>query len=217
MKHLSRPLEIKAIDDDGTFSGYGSVFDTVDAYRDIVLPGAFKKSLAAYQAKGKMPKMLWQHASREPIGVWTKMTEDKKGLYVEGALVMEVERAREAHALLKAGAVDGLSIGYEVPKGGSSYDKEKNIYELSQIDLWETSIVTFPANEDSLVDQVRRKMAAGQKLSIREMETLLRDAGLSITEAKTLLADGFNGFDCRDDGQILDAITATRQAIATTP
>ena len=207
-KYLDRPLNIKAIEDDGTFSGYGSVFDVVDSYKDIVLPGAFKKSLADYEARGKMPKMLWQHASWEPIGVWTKMVEDEKGLYVEGRLIMEVERAREAHALLKAGAVDGLSIGYDTPKGGAEFNEEENVLELKQINLWETSIVTFPANQDAMIDQVRHKMAAGQELSIREMEALLRDAGMSKTDAMTLLATGFTPDNCWDDSRWCDALTA---------
>ena len=95
-KAIVSPFEIKAVGDDGTFSGYGSVFGVRDSYGDVVEPGAFKDSLAAWGSKGKLPKMLWQHRSEQPIGVWTKMSEDSKGLAVEGKLILDVQQAREA-------------------------------------------------------------------------------------------------------------------------
>lgn len=179
MNKYECPLEIKELSDDGSFSGYGSVFGNVDYYGDVVEAGAFTKTLAA-----KMPAMLWQHDSAEPIGVWTKIAEDEKGLYMEGRLLTgKVSRASEAHELLKAGAVKGLSIGY-MPKVWE-WLKDNNgdsIRHLKEIDLWEVSLVTFPANEAAVVTSVKSLE------SIRDIEETLRDAGFSRSEAKSLIS-----------------------------
>lgn len=179
MNKYECPLEIKELGDDGSFSGYGSVFGNVDYYGDVVEAGAFTKTLAA-----KMPAMLWQHDSAEPIGVWTKIAEDEKGLYMEGRLLTgKVSRASEAHELLKAGAVKGLSIGY-MPKVWE-WLKDNNgdsIRHLKEIDLWEVSLVTFPANEAAVVTSVKSLE------SIRDIEETLRDAGFSRSEAKSLIS-----------------------------
>lgn len=179
MNKYECPLEIKELSDDGSFSGYGSVFGNVDYYGDVVEAGAFTKTLAA-----KMPAMLWQHDSAEPIGVWTKIAEDEKGLYMEGRLLTgKVSRASEAHELLKAGAVKGLSIGY-MPKAWewSKDDNGDSIRHLKEIDLWEVSLVTFPANEAAVVTSVKSLE------SIRDIEETLRDAGFSRSEAKSLIS-----------------------------
>lgn len=151
-------FQVKAVSDDGFFSGYLSVFGVVDAYRDIVMPGAFAESLARWQEKKMLPPVLWQHRSGEPIGPFTKMVEDGRGLYVEGKLLVnEVQRAKEAHALLKAGAISGMSIGYETI--GEEIDKEQRARKLTKLELWEGSIVTFPANPDARVDAVKAAAA----------------------------------------------------------
>lgn len=150
----SMQIKAEAVQDDGFFSGYASVFDVEDSYGDVVKKGAFLNSINEWQSKNKMPPVLWQHQRSEVIGVWTKMHEDEKGLYVEGRLLIDdVAKAKEAHALIKAGAIDGLSIGYFVKKW--AYDAENSIMELLDIDLKEISIVTFPANEESTVAQVK--------------------------------------------------------------
>lgn len=179
MNKYECPLEIRELSDDGSFSGYGSVFGNVDYYGDVVEAGAFTKTLAA-----KMPAMLWQHDSAEPIGVWTKIAEDEKGLYMEGRLLAgKVARASEAYELLKAGAINGLSIGY-MPKAWE-WAKDKSgdsIRHLKEIDLWEVSLVTFPANEAAVVTSVKSLE------SIRDIEETLRDAGFSRSEAKSLIS-----------------------------
>lgn len=209
-KHVARPFALKASNDsDGTFSGYGSVFDVVDWYGDVVVKGAFAKSLAAWAEKGKLPKMLWQHLSREPIGVWTKMQEDDKGLFVEGRILLEAgELERRAYAHLKAGSIDGLSIGYDLPEGGWEYDSKKGAFILKEIDLWEVSPVTFPANEDAQVETVKAAVAGGPK----EFERFLREAGLSRSQAKGLMARGYEGLrDLREaEGEGLEDV---KQAI----
>lgn len=149
----SLSFKAESLQDDGTFSGYCSVFDIKDSYGDVVKKGAFIGSLNDWQAKGKMPPILWQHSRSEVIGVWTKLYEDDKGLFGEGKLLIDdVAKAKEAYALIKNGAIDGLSIGYRTQKWAWNDD---NVLELLEIDLKEVSIVTFPANEDSTVSNVK--------------------------------------------------------------
>jgi len=105
-------LNLASVGDDGMIEGYGSVFGVRDSYSDIVAPGAFKASLAAHKAAGTMPALLWQHDASEPIGVWVEVTEDQRGLRIKGRLAMETARGKEAHTLLKMGALNGLSIGF---------------------------------------------------------------------------------------------------------
>ncbi|WP_432481011.1 HK97 family phage prohead protease [Moraxella sp. ZY200743] len=152
----TKSLSFKAenLQDDGTFSGYCSVFDVKDSYGDIVKKGAFVNSLNEWQAKGKMPPVLWQHNRSDVIGVWTKLYEDEYGLYGEGKLLIDdVAKARETYALIKNGAIDGLSIGYRTSKW--TWNEDENALELLELDLKEVSIVTFPANEDSTVSSVK--------------------------------------------------------------
>ena len=181
-KHsLAIPLEIKELSETGMFKGYGSVFDIVDAWDDIVLKGAFAKSIAK-----KKPALLWQHYSSEPIGVYTQVEEDSKGLRLEGKLLVDgVARAREAYALLQAGAINGLSIGYIPLAWEYETRKEKRVRLLKEVDLWETSLVTFPANPKATVQSVK---SVGELKSVRDVEDYLRDAGLSCSEAKAVIS-----------------------------
>ena len=111
------PLQLKSIEENGFFAGYASVFNVEDNHNDIILSGAFGKSLSK-KHYGKDIKLLWQHKADEPIGVFTKIVEDDLGLYVEGKLLLDVQRASEAYALLKSGVVKGLSIGFIVKQWG---------------------------------------------------------------------------------------------------
>jgi uncharacterized protein len=185
LKKIARPFEIKAIAEDGSFSGYGAVFGNVDSWGDIIAPGAFAKSLAAHAAKGRMPALLWQHDSDHPIGVWVSMREDAKGLYVEGKLLIaDVAKAQEAHALLKAGAISGMSIGFVSTV--TEWDDNKDIRTLKEIDLWEVSLVTFPANDEARVVDVK---GVENLSTARELERYLREeGGLSGSCAKAFMA-----------------------------
>jgi HK97 family phage prohead protease len=209
-KRLYRPFKLKELKDDGTFSGYGSVFGVKDSYDEIVVPGAFQKTLAAHKGEGTMPKMLWQHDWDFPVGVYTRMGEDDHGLLVEGKLLKEdVQKAKEAHALLKAGALDGLSIGY-IPRAWKRSEQDKDVLELTEIDLWEVSIVTFPANPAARVSEVR--MAEGIT-SVRQFERFLRDVGgFSRERAKRIAAAGYVAPEARDEpkggGDDLKAVLA---------
>ncbi len=127
---------------DGTvIEGYASLFGDRDQGGDVVAEGAYARSLAALEAAGRRVKMLWQHDPAQPIGVWDEVREDARGLYVKGRLLPEVARGREAAALLQAGAIDGLSIGYRTVKAGKA-DAGRRL--LQELELWEVSLVTFP-------------------------------------------------------------------------
>lgn len=139
----------------GVISGYGSVFDITDDQQDIICPGAFYHSLANWEALGKLPKMLWQHDAREPIGIWHLIEEDTKGLYVEGQLILETQRGKEAYALIKSGALDGLSIGFHVQEAEKK--EHQAIRYLTRIHLIEISIVTFAANRAAQITQVKKE------------------------------------------------------------
>ncbi len=182
-KNLDFAFELKSLSDSGTFTGYGSVFDTVDSYGDIVVPGAFMASLDAHKAKGRMPAMLWQHRSAEPLGVYTSMAEDNLGLKVEGQIALSTVRGAEAHSLMKMGAISGLSIGYMERE--ASYDKVTGINTLKKLDLWEVSLVTFPANDSARVQGVKTIETIED---LKSAEQYLRDSGLSRREAVAFIA-----------------------------
>jgi hypothetical protein len=146
-------FEIKALSADGTFEGYASIFNNVDSQRDRVHKGAFSASI---KKRDKPVQLLWQHEWEKPIGVITSLFEDARGLYMKGKLLLEVAQAREAYALLKAGVVRGLSIGYSVKRSRRSPDS--GIRELLELNLWEISLVTLPANEAAQVTVVKSQV-----------------------------------------------------------
>ena len=141
------------IDADGTVEGYASLFGEVDAARDMVMPGAFRDTLRLRGLR-RIP-MLFQHDPAEPVGIWLELREDSRGLFARGKLIPEVARARELHALVKAGAVDGLSIGFRT--ASARVDPKTRIRKVSAIDLWEISIVTFPLLNGARVRTVKNK------------------------------------------------------------
>lgn len=180
-------LELK-VAPDGTIEGYGSVFNAVDSYADSVAPGAFADSLAAHKAAGTMPAMLWQHEPDKPIGVWDEIAEDANGLRVKGRLALDTSKGKEAHVLCKMNALNGLSIGFVSKEW--KYDRDpsgEEIRTLTAIDLWEVSLVTFPANTLARVTGVK---SGGQPpQTIRQVEQCLRDEGISAAKAKELISD----------------------------
>lgn len=187
-------LQVDAVAEDGAFTGYGSVFGVTDAYSEQVMPGAFKDSLATWAAKGRMPAMLWSHSTNRPVGVWTKMEEDERGLKVEGRLVLGCTDGRDAYELMKAGAMTGLSIGFMPVETTRACDTNGDkcpgcvecIEQLNKVDLWEVSPVVFPACDEAQVEEVRSSPGAHK----RELESALCDAGLSRRQAKAVLAGG---------------------------
>ncbi|MCK1313706.1 HK97 family phage prohead protease [Bradyrhizobium sp. 23] len=144
-------FDVKAVAEDGTFSGYASVFGVTDLGGDSVQPGAFTKSLKSKPAA--KVKMLRGHDTSEPIGVWTSIVEDSRGLKATGRLILDTNKGRETYALLKAGALDGLSIGYRTKK--ESFDRTKKVRLLNELELHEVSIVTFPMNPTATISRVK--------------------------------------------------------------
>lgn len=153
----------------GVFEGYASLFGVLDACGDIVAPGAFAATLRKRGAEGV--KMLWQHLPAEPIGVWTQIIEDARGLKVTGRLDLSVARAREALSLIRQGALDGLSIGFRTLRASS--DRMSGARRLLEVDLWEISIVTFPALPQARIGVVTHS-AAPPLLELRAKLARLR-------------------------------------------
>ena len=146
------PAPIAEIGQAGQFSGYASLFGLPDLGRDVVMPGAFADSLVERGAAGV--RMLWQHEAGEPIGTWVSISEDPRGLKVVGRLNLAVARAREVHALMRGGAVDGLSIGFRTRMAVA--DRRAGVRRLLKLDLWEISVVTFPMLPQARVSAVKR-------------------------------------------------------------
>ena len=213
LTYIERPFEVKAVDETGIFSGYGSVFGNVDAYQEIVAPGAFGESLAAWKDAGKMPPVLWQHRSGEPIGPYLEMREDTHGLFVKGQLLVDdVARAKEARALMKAKAVNGLSIGFVTRE--DSYDKVTGIRTLKKIDLWEVSVVTFPANPAAQISNVKSAVEALETLA--EAERYLRDAGGFSKAAALAFIARVKSLSGRSDSDELGELKQALEGLRTT-
>lgn len=140
-----------SITEEGVFEGYASLFDLPDLSQDVVRRGAFTDSLAR-RGTGNI-RMLWQHDPGQPIGTWSTIREDARGLFVRGRLNLAVARAREVHALMRDGAIDGLSIGYRVQRAGK--DRRRGQRILEKLDLWEISVVTFPMLPAARVSQIK--------------------------------------------------------------
>lgn len=181
-----------------TFEGYGSVFGTVDSYNDTIVKGAFKATLKEWKARKKLPKMLLQHGGcgffssnaddMVPIGKWEEMLEDDHGLFMKGRLFdIATDRAVATYAALKEGELDGLSIGFRTRK--SKIDEDTGIRTLTEIQLFEVSLVTFPANDPARVTAVK---ADGELPTEREFERWLRrEAGFTEAQAKAIISKGY--------------------------
>jgi uncharacterized protein len=145
-----------AVAADGIFEGYASLFGIADPGKDVVMPGAFADSLAKRGASGV--RLLWRHDPAEPLGGWLAIEEDRRGLFVRGRLDLAVHRAREIHALMREGAVDGLSIGFRVER--ARVERPTGLRRLEALDLWEISVVTFPMLPGARVTTTAADLAA---------------------------------------------------------
>ncbi len=162
------------VTDGAVIEGYASLFGACDQGNDVVGKGAYGASLTRLAAENRAVKMLWQHDPAQPIGIWDEVREDSKGLYVKGRLLESVEKGREAAALIAAGAIDGLSIGYRTIRATKN-DKGQRL--LTEVELWEVSLVTFPmlpsarvaAKGDSLKAEVLHELAQALEGARREM------------------------------------------------
>ncbi|MEW9523866.1 HK97 family phage prohead protease [Agrobacterium radiobacter] len=220
MKFGTACLNIKDMKESGEIEGYGSTFGgEPDSYGDVIAPGAYSDSLAAHKSAGTMPKMFWQHDSREPIGKWFEAKEDSKGLFLRGKLNMGVQRAREAYELLKERDIDGLSIGYRIKE--YSVDTDTGVWTLEKIDLREVSIVSIGANDNATIASVKAakaahelsdRLKAGDRLTEREFETWLKGLGFSNSQAERAARVHLKG---QGDPAVADPGTAFMQALLT--
>jgi len=179
-------LEVKA-DSEGRIEGYASRFGEMDKGGDVVVKGAYEESL-----KGRMPKMLWQHDPSQPIGMWEEAAEDETGLYVRGRILDTVEKGREARALIEAGAIDGMSIGYRAINADRATDGARL---LKALELWEVSLVTFPMLQSARVDAIK-----AAEMDRPEFERMLtQNAGFSRSVARALLRGGLDAVKAMHD------------------
>ena len=208
--------ELKAYHDDdekekdkGMFEGYASIFGNKDLGNDVIEKGAFMRSLRRKGAK--KIKMLYQHDTKEPIGVFDKVMEDQNGLYVKGRLAMGTQKGKEVYDLMKMGAIDGLSVGYRVDAKGHHYDDKRKYRVLKEVDLMEISAVTFPMNPRARIQAVKSDM------TVREWEHKLREVGnLSHSESKVAASAVHKALSQREvdkDADLLGIINATTQIL----
>ena len=187
------------IDADGAVEGYASLFGEIDQARDMVVRGAFTQTLATRGVR-RIP-MLFQHDPSEPVGIWLELREDHRGLFARGRLIPEVARGRELLSLLRAGAIDGLSIGFRTSK--ARVDPGTRVRRLLAVDLWEISIVTFPMLTGARVSAVKQAAAAkpsyARRCAEREWESVaiqrVRHGG--IKPGRTLTMTSATGPDRR--------------------
>ncbi len=167
------PLDLKSIQPDGTFEGYAALFNREDLGRDVILPGAFARALATRAPTAI--KLLFQHDPAQPIGVWQSLVEDTRGLLVRGRLLLDIARAREVLTLMRAGALDGLSIGFRADR--APRDRATGIRRLAEIDLVEISIVTFPMQPGARITPAIRaapRLAASSRAAPADADLALR-------------------------------------------
>jgi len=181
--HLDTKFDIKAAKGDRVVEGYGAVFGNKDRVNDIIMVGAFKESLGAIH-----PKMLKQHDMYCVIGTWDEVREDAKGLYVKGTLA-NTTHGNDMYELVKMGAIDSLSIGYRV----TDAEYEDDLRIIRKADLFEVSFVTFPANEQARITNVKGETPK----TLREFEMLLREAGYGREDATTIALRGFKAWECQ--------------------
>lgn len=190
---LRKSVEFKGqVDEKRTFEGYAASYGTVDADNDIIMPGAF----AAATVHPERIKVLWQH--RDPIGKAVEMREDAQGLFVRGK-VAKTRLGDEAIELMREGVIDRLSVGFNIPAGSTTWNDVQGVRQIHSGVLREFSLVTFPANEAAVITSVK-------ELTPREIERVLREAGLSKTQAAAVANKGVHGL--REAAQSEEEATA---------
>lgn len=169
MNHFDFPLDVKDVGDDGTIEGFAATYGNQDHGGDIILPGAFTKTL---RGRKSLPMLLF-HDQRRPVGVWSEFEDSARGLKMRGRISTGTTDGQQAHQLAKDGALGGLSIGYQTIKDRYT-DKAR---ELVEVGLHETSLVAIPMNEKAVITAVKENMEAGTLPTVRQFEDFLRDAG----------------------------------------
>ena len=219
-------FEVKEIDvARGTFKGYGSTFGNVDHGNDRVIAGAFTGTLKAFKDKNQLPAMFWLHDWKQPVGEWMSMHEDKKGLAVEGALWVAgnalgqapIEKSEQVRNLLNSNGPKGLSIGYEAEEFEFVTEGEDSkilVRNLKKIGLLEVSPVPYGMNAEATVTAAKCASFSGALPERkRELETALRDVGLSHRDAKRLISGGWSALVGDDDADLAKALMDLRTTI----
>lgn len=207
-KRLARAFKVQTVDEQRSFSGHGSVFDDPHPtsawalpmdWQDVMKPGAFKKTMAEHKKLGTLPAMFYQHDWDNLIGAYSKIEEDADGLLLEGKVAQSARTPAggDVYELMTMGALTGLSIGFRAVK--VKLDEKMKCREIMEVDLQEVSLVTIPGNGSARISDVKSLKDDPSKMK-RHLEETLRDAGLSRTEAKAFLADGFKALSLRDAG-----------------
>ncbi|MBK9171076.1 MAG: HK97 family phage prohead protease [Bryobacterales bacterium] len=189
-------LELKGLTEKGQFTGFASTYADTDRQGDRIAPGAFTRTLAE---QGAERPLLWSHDLSQPVGL-AKLQDTAAGLMVEGSLDLDSSIGRETYSRLKKGIVKAMSIGYQTLREKF----EGKVRMLEDIDLYEVSLVTIPANPQALVTAVK----SGDLADVRSFERFLRSAGLSARQSKALLASGWKGLAGADDDDGADAVLA---------
>jgi len=189
-------------DEDGSFEGYASVFGNKDLGNDVIKQGAFAKSI--YEKKPRQIKLLYQHKTDEPIGVIDSLEEDKRGLKIKGRLAMGTQKGKEVYELMKMGALDSMSIGYRLSPDDYKYSDKLKKRTITNLDLMEISMVTFPMNPKAKITKV--KLA---EMNVREIEHYLRDVGLMSSsvakQSASILYKSFNHLE-NEQREVVDSI-----------
>lgn len=228
---VSFGIDTKAVSATGEFEGYGAVFSNIDLGRDVIKPGAFRKSLKEWKKKKQMPAMFWHHMSDEPVGEWLEMFEDDKGLFVRGQLWVEgnslgrkpCDVSEKVHNLLVSNGPKGLSIGYSAKDYKFEEAEGVRVRVLKELGIWEVSPVPFGMNPLAEVTNAKSICELvdedGQLADIRSFEKILRDAGLSRQQAKSLLSDGYKALLPQENqrdaeaGELVKSIERITQSI----
>jgi HK97 family phage prohead protease len=186
-------IKFKSVGDEGSFTGICASYNTVDHGGDLILPSAFQRTLAA----GKNFPLLYQHQSDNPIGT-AKVTDSPQGLQVEGRLLLDLDDAKKAHVLLRAGVLKGLSIGYDTLQ--SKMDGDVRV--LTEIRLWEISVVTFPMNENATISSVKSLSLSDDEVQ-HHLQAIRRHQKGMRYHIKCLLGDDLDD-DAADDPALLE-------------
>jgi hypothetical protein len=191
MNELDFPLNVKEIGEDGSIEGIASGYGNLDHGGDVMLPGAFTKSI---EGRSAVPMLLF-HDQKRPVGVWRDFKETPDGLLVKGRFAMSTDAGRDAHAMTKDGALGGLSVGYRTLRD-KIVGKARHLIETT---LHEISLVTIPMNGKALITSVkgiedaRDKLAAGDRLTEREFDAFFKALGLSNNEAERAVRVNLKG------------------------
>lgn len=207
MQTWDTPLQIKQLSAGGEIVGLAAAFGNVDSHGDRIAAGAFATSLAAHETRGTRPAMLLHHDMARPIGRWEAFEETGEGLVARGKLSLGARDGAEAYALASDGALTGLSIGFRLPKDGATIDRRDGVRELRAIELLEVSLVAVPSNERTRVQSIKAIA------SVRDIEDVLSEAGLSNRQAKAAAGAAWKAINTTSDDDRA-AVAAIEAAIA---